>query len=55
MLEDFEIPSFLQKVRKQGASYVITISPRVVKYLGLKEGNLVKVYTKKVNDEKRKQ
>jgi len=48
MTKDFEIPSFIAKIWQQGDSSVITLDAKVKKFVGLENGDYVKVMIKKI-------
>lgn len=43
-----EATSFTQKIRKSGDSLILTVEAKVSDYEGLKEGDYVKVWIKKL-------
>jgi antitoxin component of MazEF toxin-antitoxin module len=49
--KDFELPSFIGNVRESGNSLEVTIDARIVEFLGIKKGDLVKVIVKKIEKE----
>ncbi len=53
MAKNFELTSFPATVRTAGGSLILTIDAGVVKYEGIKEGDLIKVMVKKLMKKRR--